>query len=168
MKLELTLDDLFTDFILQCKRKNLSKSTIHDYENKYRYFKHTIDGDTICSEVDKKMIDNWILTLNHKKDTTINSYIRSIKPFLYYGMDEGLIDRFNINTIAVRDRDNKIPYTENELRKLLTRPNIKSCTFAELRTWFACTLLATTGIRLSSLLYSDNISNILLKKFLYI
>ena len=152
MRLELTLDDLFTDFILQCKRKNLSKSTINDYENKYKYFKHTIDGDTLCSEVNKRMIDNWILTINDKKDTTINSYIRSIKPFLYYGMDEGFIDRFKINTIAVRDRDNKIPYTENELRKLLTRPNIKLCTFAELRTWFACTLLATTGIRLSSLL----------------
>ena len=84
MRLELTLDDLFTDFILQCKRKNLSKSTINDYENKYKYFKHTIDGDTLCSEVNKRMIDNWILTINDKKDTTINVYIRSIKTFLYY------------------------------------------------------------------------------------
>ncbi|MDZ5252084.1 hypothetical protein [Clostridium sp. LIBA-8841] len=43
-------------------------------------------------------------------------------------------------------------YTDDELRKLLEKPNLKKCTFSQYRNYCIVCMLLSTGIRLSSLI----------------
>lgn len=168
--MDITIDELYEMYMADCRRRNLSSYSLRNYKDKYHVFTKTIDNRLKCSQVDKQLIDDWISELKTMvdNDVSINTYIRGIRPIMYYGMREGLIDEFKISLIREKDRDNKIPYNAEEVQTLLRRPKIKDVTFAELRTWTSIVIFLTTGIRLRSLIELRNEDVDLENNLLYI
>ena len=66
-------------------------------------------------------------------------------------MDEGYLERFKMQAIKV-DKSGIETYTEDELRALLKKPNIKQCNFTEYQAWVITTFLFSTGVRQRSLM----------------
>lgn len=150
----LTVENMFSTYIKKCTIKNLSNQTIKGYTINYHVFEKFIGDDTLISTVNKNTIDDYILYLrenNHCNDITINSYLRSIRAFLYFCMEGGYLERFTIS-IPKADKKLKETYTEDELKLLLKKPDIKTCDFIEYRMWVYSNYLLATGNRISSVL----------------
>jgi integrase/recombinase XerD len=154
-ELEKTLAELFDDFQLENRVKNLSEMTIRFYDqNLVHFFRFMNDiGIDYVREIAKKHVDKFILWLKKKglKATTINTYMRATRSFLYFAMRENYLIQFEINLIKA-DREQKEPYSEEEIKKLIKKPNIRECGFVEHRNWVLVNYLLETGNRLNTVL----------------
>lgn len=82
---------------------------------------------------------------------TIHTYTRDLKTMLYFFMNMGYMESFKIQLPKV-DKKPVETYTDEELRILLKKPNLKKSTFAEYRTWVVINFLLSVGVRMSSLI----------------
>ena len=82
---------------------------------------------------------------------TVNTRIRALRTILYFCMEKGYIEKFQIPTIKC-DKNIKETYTEHELELLLKKPRLNDGdTFTEYRNWVIINYLLATGNRLSTL-----------------
>ena len=149
-----TVNEMFEIYIKKCIIKNLSDQTIKGYKVNYNVFERFIGDTTLINTINSNTIDDYILHLrknNKCNDITINSYLRSIRAFLYFCMEGGYLDRFTIHIPKV-DKKIKPTYTDTELRLLLKKPDLKNCEFKEYQMWVFSNYLLATGNRISSVL----------------
>jgi len=66
-------------------------------------------------------------------------------------MEEGYMDRFTIKLLKA-EKKIKETYTDDELSKILQKPNIKTCSFTEYRNWVMSNYFLATGNRLRTAL----------------
>lgn len=149
-----TFNQAFEEFIRYCKTRNLAEKTIRTYKSHYIFWERYCGGDTLISTVNSEMVENYILYLQEKgtcNSITINTYMKTIRVFLYYLMNRGDIERFKI---VMPKKEAKIyeTYTDQELNLLLKKPNVKKCTFNEYRMWVFSNYLLATGNRVGTAL----------------
>ncbi|WP_304509776.1 tyrosine-type recombinase/integrase [Anaerotignum sp.] len=149
----ITVRECFENYIIKCTVRNLSASTIVCYKDHYRIFEQYIGGQQqLISNINEETINGFILYLRTRcSDITINSYLRSIRAFLNYASENEYIKPFLIPFIKA-DKKIKETYSDEELKVLLKKPNIKTCNFTEYKTWVFSNYLLATGNRISSAL----------------
>jgi len=148
-----TLDKAFEEFVTFKKINNLSKESIIFYEDVFKVFGMFHDTAQPCESVTKEIIYKYIEHLQKSgtvNDVTINSYLRGLWVALYYFMEMGYIEKFNIKLIKC-DKQIKETYTTEELERLLKKPDINKCRFSEYRNWVLVNYLLGTGNRLKTL-----------------
>lgn len=151
----LTFDDAFDRFIRKCEIKNLTEKSIRSYQQKIRPFKefcteYEIKFDEITGDtVDDFII--WVRKSHNANDISINSYLRAVRAFTYFCMDNGYIENFKVH-IPKATKKAKETYSDTELAILLKKPNMKSCNFTEYKVWVFENFLLGTGVRLSTAL----------------
>lgn len=149
-----TIQEAFELFIRKCKIKNLTELSISSYEKKMVHFYEFIDKNEPITAITKDTIDDYILFLRENteaNDITINSYLRSVRAFLYYCMECNYIPTFKISLIKA-EKKIKETYTDDELQRLLTKPDVNNCTFSTYKTWVFENYLLGTGNRISTAL----------------
>ena len=143
----------FEQFQKQNQLKNLSQGTIDFYSSKARHFFNFLeDTDQPVDCITEATVVDYIFSLKEKQlhDTTINTYLRMVRAFLYWCMDKGYLEHFSIQLIRA-DNPIKEAYTSDELERLLEAPDQKTCSFAEYRNWVMVNFLLGTGCRASTL-----------------
>ena len=88
----LTLNQAFEMYLKKCKVRNLSDKTILSYKQINKRFFDFCDPRKRLSTITEDTIDDYILWLRDEvriKDVTINTYLRTLRAFLYYCMDCG-------------------------------------------------------------------------------
>lgn len=153
-KSTLTISEAFEMFIRKCKIKNLTDLSISSYEKKMVHFYEFIDKNEPITTVTSDTVDDYILWLRENteaNDITINSYLRSIRAFLYYCMECNYIPSFKIKLIKA-EKKIKETYTDEELVRLLQKPDINNCSFSCYKTWVFENYLLATGNRISTAL----------------
>lgn len=151
-----TLQEGKEEFITDCKIRNLTETSIKSYKQCFDYFIKYIEENhkvnNIYNDMTKKQIDEYVIFMKEKglKDTTINIRLRSIRCVLYYFMEKGYIEKFTIKQIKETDKMPKL-YNDEEIKKLLVKPNVQRCNFAEYRTWAIINFFIATGVRCRSL-----------------
>ena len=152
---KITVTECFQLFIDKCIIKNLSDETIKFYQNQFREFLKSLENkDCFIADLTVKDIDNFILYLRKKgtcNDITINSYLRAIRAFLYYAMEEDFLPSFQV-ALPKANKKIKKTYTDEELAVLLKKPNLKTCSFTDYKMWVYTNYLLATGNRLSTVL----------------
>lgn len=151
---EMTLKELFEEFLIAKQCVNVSPFTIRFYEGCYRHFTDYVDEETPCSEITLQTVNRYILALKERgeiNDITINTYLRGIRAILYYGMEIVCINPFKIVLLRA-EKKQKETYSEREIAALIQKPNLRTCTFAEFRNWAIVNYLLATGNRLETLL----------------
>lgn len=151
---EKTVREAFELFIRKCNVKNLSAETIKSYKEKNKFFIEYVGEDSLIGSVNENTFDNFILHMREsgtRNSTTINSYIRSLRAFLYYCMKSGWVHDFDISEIKC-EKVIKETYSDEELIRLLQRPDGKECTFTEFKIWVFENYLLGTGNRISTAL----------------
>lgn len=149
-----TIQEAFELFIRKCKIKNLTELSISSYEKKMVHFYEFIDKNEPITAITKDTIDDYILFLRENteaNDITINSYLRSVRAFLYYCMECNYIPTFKISLIKA-EKKIKETYTDDELQRLLTKPDVNTCSFSCYKTWVFENYLLGTGNRISTAL----------------
>lgn len=71
---------------------------------------------------------------------------------MHFLMNEGYISPFKMKAIKV-DKNHVETYTDDELKTLLAKPNIKKCSFTEYQCWVMTNFLFCTGVRQRSLMF---------------
>lgn len=145
------LDEAIEQFYKSCIVKNLTPSSIKYYKEIIGYFLKFSKKDYLQQYTNEDMVD-YIVHMKEKglKDTTINIRLRGIKVFFNFCYEQEYIDKpFKINTIKETEVI-KQPYTEEELERLLVKPNMNQ--FHEYRNWVIINFLLATGCRASTLL----------------
>ena len=153
-KSNLTVKEAFQLFIRKCKIKNLTDLSIQSYEKKILRFYEFCGEDTLVSEIQAKTIDEFILWLKENTDAndiTLNSYLRSTRAFLYYCMECGYIPTFKIKLVKKKKKIKEV-YTDEELIRLLQKPDMNNCSFSTFKTWAFENFLVGTGTRISTAL----------------
>lgn len=151
-----TVQEVHENFIRKCTVRNLSEKTINLYTEHFRIFSRYLEASGIneIAEINLSTIEDFILYLKENtacSDISINTYLRSIRAFLYESMEEGLLPSFKIR-IMKTNKEIKETYTDTELKSLLKKPNVKTCGFTEYKMWAFSNYLLGTGNRLSSAL----------------
>lgn len=149
---ELLIDEAFEMFLKRCVIKNLSQQTIKTYKNHYAIFKTYLGDNVLLEEIDSRGVGDFVIYLkesNNCNDISINSYLRTIRTFLYYMMEQQYLAKFKIDKLKV-DKKLKEVYSEADLRLLLKKPDVKVCEFSEFRMWAFSNFLLGTGVRISS------------------
>lgn len=148
------LTDAFADFLEKCRAKNLSEKTLNIYTVHFKFFREYLsDPDKKVSDITEDTLEGFILYLQNRgcNDITVQSYMRGVRCFCYYLMEEGYLQRFKIK-LPKADKRIKETYTDTELKKLLKKPNVKTCEFNEYKTWVFSNYLLATGKRISTVL----------------
>lgn len=153
-KFNLSIQEAFDLFIRKCKIKNLTDLSISSYEKKMVHFYEFIDKSEPITAVTKDTVDDYILWLRENteaNDITINSYLRSVRAFLYFCMEDRYIPTFKIQLIKA-EKKIKETYTDDELVRLLEKPDVDNCSFSCHKTWVFENYLLGTGNRISTAL----------------
>lgn len=131
----LSVNDAYDLFIRKCRVKNLSQASIVSYENKIHPFVDYCDGGLI-SAVTIDTVDgftNHLKTEHNVNDVSAVSYLRSVRAFLYYCMECNYMTTFKIH-LPKAQKDIKETYSNEQLEKLLAKPDLNSCSFTEFKT----------------------------------
>jgi integrase/recombinase XerD len=149
-----TFDQGFEEFINYCKVRNLRPATIKHYEDivNYTWYKF-LNCKTPIKEITSKTIDEFILFCKNKmneNDVTVNTNVRGMRAICYYFIKLGYMKDFKINEIKV-NKEIIETYTDDEIKILIKKPNIKKCNFIEFRNYVICNFLLSTGCRAKTL-----------------
>ena len=144
----ITTQEVINKFTRHCVVKNLSQKTIKYYQDNFTYF-NSIIPNTYISEITISALEDFVFAKKEKckKVVTINSELRAMRALLYFAMERGYIDGFNINLLK-DDSIQKEPYSNIELAKLLKKP--KSKNWVEWRNWAIVNYLLATGNRVGT------------------
>lgn len=150
---KVTFEDGCNKYLDYCRQRNLREGTINHYKQSYKQFYKYFDPQMPIVEFDSKMYSDYVVHLRRtlSNDRSINSYLRDLMTTLRYLMSEGYLQPFKMQSIKV-DRSNIETYSDDELRLLLQKPNIKKCTFMEFQCWVMTNFLFCTGVRQRSLI----------------
>ena len=153
---EKTFDECFQQFLLEhCTLKNMREDTKRYYiqNMEYGFYKY-YDKNTDINELKQDDISGYIRHLQDRniKDTTINIYLKALKTVLIFFKKKFWIDS-NITVQFVREDKQQVKgYTDEEILKLLEKPNLRKCTFPQYRNWVVVNFLCNTGARRSTVI----------------
>jgi len=152
--INMTAQEGFVRFIRVKKAKNLSPDTIRHYEIGFRYFGEFFDLSRFCSEITLDTYYSYIEYLQTNRNansTTMNTYLGALRTILYFFMEEGYMEKFQIKLLK-KEKKIKETYTDDELNLILKKPDLKKCSFAEYRNWVMANYFLGTGNRLRTAL----------------
>jgi integrase/recombinase XerD len=108
--------------------------------------------NTPCSDITSDTILDYVLWLKQQEtvnEISINTRLCGIRTILYYAMKKGYLRPFKIKLIKAVKKIKPV-YTEEELEKLLKKPDIKKTNFKEFRTWTIINYVLATANRLET------------------
>lgn len=148
----LTFEEGCNLYLLNCKKRNLRQGTINHYKQSYTQFYKYFDMEMLLMDFTKEKFDEYSLHLQEtiENSISVNSYLRDLITTAHFWMNEGYIDRFKMQAIKI-DKSPVETYTEAELAKLLQKPDLKKCSFAEYQSWVMTNFFFSTGVRQRSL-----------------
>lgn len=151
---EITIHESFVEYIEHCEVKSLKPITIDGYKRNYQYFVDWLgDCNEPLSTITKTTLQSYIKHLQRNTDrnnVSINTTLRSIRSWLNYCADQDYINRITIPYLKAHSEPKDV-YTTEDLQKLLAKPNLNKCSFAEYRNYVIVSVFVSTGIRRHSL-----------------
>ena len=135
IKSEASLKQLFTDFLTSRKALGATDKTIKTYREHFQAMSHYLNGDEPISQFQKRDIEAMIVEMRDKglSPNSIKSYLITLRAFVNWGREELY---WNVTVPPFKGRESiKEPYSDEELKRLLAKPNLRHCTFTEYRNW---------------------------------
>lgn len=149
-----TLAEGFEEYILDCTARNLRDGTIKHYYDSFKQIGKRIPTDTLISELDESTMPDFIVDLREDpnlNEVSMGTYARDLKTLLRFFMKLDYLPHFEIK-IPKTDKEAIETYTDEELRILLKKPDVKKCSFVTYRSWVIVNFLLSSGIRQNSLI----------------
>lgn len=149
-----TFGEGYQEYILDMKSRNLRDGTIRHYEQSIKQIYKRIPAETPIEEFDATTMPAFIIQLRDDpklNDVSMGTYARDLKTVMRFFMRCGYLEHFEIK-IPKADKEPIETYSDDELRKLLVKPDLRKCSFAHYRSWVIICLILSTGIRQNSVM----------------
>lgn len=152
-KNSITFEEGCNLYLQNCRERNLREGTIKHYRQAYTQFYKYFEPEMALESLTQDVYNEYVVFLREtiNNDVSINSYLRDLITTLHFLMNEGYIEPFQMKAIKV-DKTPVETYTEEELEKLLIKPDIKTCEFSEYQSWVMTSFYFATGVRQRSLI----------------
>lgn len=147
---EATIAEAFNEFIIEKQAIGLSDKTIATYKNHFFCIGKILNVEMPIAELEETHLKQMVAEMRSTalSPNSIAAYIRTLKSFFSWCNAN---DKTQVNLKAYKAPETvKETYTDAELKKLLKKPNIKSCGFTEYRNWVIINLLLNCGCRAST------------------
>ena len=147
MKTSKTTAECFEDFIISKRAQGIADKTITTYQSQFRAVSNHLDATVPIEDLTKSDLDSMVASMRNSNLATnsISSYVRILRVFLSWCNEENIT---RLNMKAYKGEETlKETYSDNELQKLLKKPNMRKCRFSEYRTWVIINLLLNNGCR---------------------
>lgn len=151
----LTIGNAFEEFITEKSALKMASSTLRNYTQSVQYFIDYLsfsifdmDWSSPIAEVNRTQVVEYTNYIGVEKNAnTINHYLRDLRAFLYWCMDDTrrYLAPFKIKQVKAAEESLKI-YSDEELEKLLKRP-ATAASFYEWRSWAIVNWVMATGNR---------------------
>ncbi len=119
-----------------------------------RFIYKRITPDTLISSMCQQTMANFYISLRddpNLNEVSMGTYARDLKTLMRFFMKRKYLPRFEIPL----PKASKTPiqtYTDDELKKLLKKPDVRKCIFSTYRSWVIVNFLLSTGVRQNSLI----------------
>lgn len=146
-----SVEETFEDFINSKRANGTRNKTLQTYSQQFHTISKELAVEKQIEELSKRDLENVVLTLRNRglSPNSIRSYTATLQSFLSWCNDEGLTD---LKIKKYKGQESiKTTYTDEELVKLLKRPDRKTCTFCEYRNWVIINLLLNSGCRAATI-----------------
>lgn len=143
----------YEEYVLDMKARNLRDGTIRHYEQSIKQIYKRIPPDTPIESFDEKTVPNFIIQLREDpklNEVSLGTYSRDLKTLLRFFMKCKYLPHFEI-AIPKTDKTPIETYTDEELKALIVKPDLRACTFPHYRGWVMVNFLLSTGMRQNSL-----------------
>lgn len=143
--------DCIEEFLTEKKVGGTSPNTLKTYRWHLNMLLNLLGGSVDMSHYDKSAYNLFYekLVARGISSMTVKSYCLTVRVFSYWCMERGYCDEFKISEVKAQGKI-KQTYTEDELKKLLKKPNLHKCTFTEYKVWVLENLVICTGLRIGS------------------
>ncbi len=144
-----SVGSLYEQFLSECTVFKKSPATIRSYGSSKRMLFSTLDGieNKKISFLTKQIAVDYTVALSKRpiSASTINHYLRDLRAFLYWCMENNYILPYKVKLVRETEQL-KDPYTKGELAVLL-RPPTNEDTFVVWRTWAMLNWMLSLGSR---------------------
>lgn len=123
---EKTFSDGFQEYILDCKARNLRDGTIHHYQESIKQIYKRIPPDTPISSLNQQTMQKFYIALRddpNLNEVSMGTCARDLKTLMRFFMKCKYIPHFEI-PLPKADKAPIQTYTDEELRKLLKKPDV--------------------------------------------
>ena len=151
MKSKETAAEVLELFLLTKRADGVKPRTIETYKQHFHAISKHLDINQEIAEMTATDLKMMIVSMQDSglAPNSIKSYTITLKAFLSWCNDEGIT---SLNMKKYKGEETiKETYTDEELKILLQKPNMKKCTFAEYRTWVVVNLLINSGSRAATI-----------------
>ena len=127
----------YEEYVLDMKARNLRDGTIRHYEQSIKQIYKRIPPDTPIESFDEKTVPNFIIQLREDpklNEVSLGTYSRDLKTLLRFFMKCKYLPHFEI-AIPKTDKTPIETYTDEELKALIVKPDLRACTFPHYRGW---------------------------------
>lgn len=148
-----TIAEGFEEFIYRCNYNNLRPATIKHYKESWKQISKCIDVNMGIGLINEQTFENAIINIkkvDNRGSQTIYSYSRDLKTIINFFIKQGYLAPFKMELPKV-DQKPIEPYTDEEIQKLINKPD-KKCSFTQYRNWCITCFILSTGLRLSSVI----------------
>lgn len=149
-----TVEECYKEYIDYCIAIGQRPKTI---ESKERFGKYVLTKvvslEDDISKLTKDRIQEYIIFMrkNDYKGNTYKTFVIKLRAFLTFCFMRNYLEKFDVKIPSI-DLEKKEVYTEEELNRLLKKPNLNKCLVGEFKTWATCNFLLGTGCRAETLL----------------
>ena len=151
MKPSKTMKEFFDDFIIAKKAQGLADKTIKSYQSQFRAINNHLDVNVPIEDITKSDLEKMVTSMRNSNlaANSISTYVRILRVFLSWCNEEGIT---NLNMKPYKSEETiKETYSDGELKKLLKKPDLRKCNFAEYRSWVIVNLLLNNGCRAATI-----------------
>ncbi len=151
MDVSATVENVFHDFILSKRAKGLSEKTISTYKQHFSAIGKHLEIKRAIDEINKSALEEMIVSMREAElaANSIRSYTRTLKAFFSWCNEENITMQ-NIELYKAEETI-KETYTDEELKVLLQKPNMRKCNFSEYRNWVVINILVNNGCRAATI-----------------
>nr|WP_078114954.1 tyrosine-type recombinase/integrase [Clostridium beijerinckii] len=149
-----TIEECYSEYMDYCKSIGLRQATLVSKQRFYAYelLKH-VSADDKISIITQKKIEGWINSMIDYgyKGNTYQTFVIKLKAFLTYCFTREYLKEYEIKIPNVVLEKKEI-YTEDELKKLLKKPDLDTCLVGDYRSFATVSFLVGAGCRSTTLL----------------
>jgi integrase/recombinase XerD len=149
-----SISECYGEYIDYCIAIGQREKTIESKKRFYRYeLSKLVKLEDDVASLTKPKIEAYIVLLRKSgyKGNTYQTFVVKLRAFLTFCFTMNYLEKFEVKIPNV-DLEKKVVYTEEELAKLLKKPNLKDCLVGEYKSYVTCSFLLGTGCRSETLL----------------
>lgn len=149
-----TIKECYAEYIDYCIAIGQREKTIESKNRFYRYeLTKLVNVDDNIKTLTKDKCEKHVISMRNAgyKGNTYQTFVVKLRAFLTFCFSNNYLEKFDVKIPNI-DLEKKKVYTEEELNKLLKKPNMKECLVGEYKAFVTVSFLLGTGCRSETLL----------------